>query len=923
MAAPGPPALLGRTNERHALDRLLENVRGGQSAVLVVRGEAGVGKTALLHYCARQAAGFRVARIAGVESEMELPFAGLHQLCAPILGQLDALPQPQQRALRIALGLASGDPPDRFLVALGTLTLLAEIAERQPLICFVEDAQWLDEASRQVLGFVARRLLAESVGLVFAVREPNVDRELAGLPELVLEGLEVDDARSLLVTVIPGRLDERVRDRIVGETRGNPLALLELPRGRSAAELAGGFGLPELLSLPGQIEQSFLRRLEELPHETRLLLLVAAAEPLGDPTLMWRAAALLGVGGTALEPAARAGLLEVGALVRFRHPLVRSAVYRAASDLARQSAHAALADVTDAALEPDRRAWHRAMAAQGPDEDVAAELERSAGRAQARGGLAAAASFLGRAADLTVDAGRRAERMLAAAHANLRAGAVDAALGLVAAAQAGPLDELGRARADLLRAEIAFAQNRGRDAPQLLLEAARTLEPLDLRLSRDTYLDAWSAALFIGQLANAGSLVAVSRAATTAPRPAGPPRPSDLLLDGFALVFTEGHAAAAPLLERAATAFAGPDVSVEEVLRWAWLATVAAVYVWDYDTCLAVATREVEVARDLGALEVLPVGLNILSEMLCLSGDYAGAAQLIAEAEAVTEATGTLVGPYGALMLAGFRGDEAEASKLIDATIREATPSGQGIAVQFAHYATAVVMNGLGRYEEGLTAAIEASNDTPEMVISTWALSEVIEAASRTQNTEIGERALTRLEEKTQGSEAAWAFGILARGRALLSDDDEAEPLYRQSIARLAGTRLRPDLARSRLLYGEWLRRANRRSDAREQLRVAHEAFVSMGAHAFADRARHELLATGEKVRRRRDDTRDELTHQEEHIARLARDGLTNPEIGAQLFLSPRTVEWHLRKVFTKLGISSRRGLRDALPSPGREATPA
>jgi DNA-binding CsgD family transcriptional regulator/tetratricopeptide (TPR) repeat protein len=919
MASRRPPVLLGRAGERQALDRMLENVRGGQSAVLVVRGEAGVGKTALLHYCARQASGFRLAKVAGVESEMELPFAGLHQLCAPMLSRLDALPEPQQAALGVALGQAAGQAPDRFLVALAALSLLAEVAAERPLLCFVDDAQWLDSASRQVLGFVSRRLLAESVAIVFAVRDPTDEPELAGLPELQLEGLADGESRDLLGTVIPGRLDERVRDRLVAETHGNPLAILELPQGLAATQLPGGLGLIGAHALPGRIEESFLRRLHDLAPETRLVLLVAAAEPIGDPTLMWRAAALLGIAGTALEPAVRTGLLEVGAQVRFRHPLVRSAVYRSASDAERRRAHGALAEATDAELEPDRRAWHRAQATEGPDDDVAGELEQSAGRAQARGGLGAAAAFLSRAADLTTDPTRRAERMLAAADVSLHAGAFDAALGLVAAAQAGPLDALGRARVDLLQAYVAYAQNRGSDAPQLLLRAARTLGPLDVRLSRETYLDAWSAALFAGRLANGVGLPEVSAAVGAAAEPGQPPRPCDLLLDGFAQVFSEGRRSAAPLLKRAAAAFAGAVVSVEEVLRWGWLATAAAVFVWDYDTCLAVAAREVQIARDAGALEVLAVGVNVLGQAATLGGDFGRAAQLIAEADAVTEATGTRVAPYGALVLAGFRGQEADATKLIDGTIAEATAGGQGTAVQYAHWARAVLMNGLGRYEEALAAATEASDDTPELFVSMWSLSEVVEAASRIGEAELAARAFARLREHTEASEEEWALGIEARARAMLSDGNEADRLYRDAIDRLGRTRLRPEHARSRLLYGEWLRRANRRVDAREQLRAAHDAFVAMGADAFAERARHELQATGAKVRKRLDETRDELTPQEEHIARLARDGRTNPQIGAELYLSPRTVEWHLNKVFTKLGITSRRGLQDALPT---EATP-
>jgi DNA-binding CsgD family transcriptional regulator len=923
MASQDPQGFRGRLSERDMLDRLLQNVRGGQSAVLVIRGEAGVGKTALLRYAAAQASGFRLAQIAGVESEMELPFAGLHQLCAPMLAGLDALPEPQQRALSVALGVSSGDVPDRFLVALATLSLLAEVAEEQPMLCFVDDAQWLDGASSQILGFVARRLLAESVALIFAVREEADERELVGLPELSLGGLDDDDARALLATVIPGRLDERVRDRIVAETRGNPLALLELPRGLSAAQLAGGFGLPDVLPLSGRIEESFLRRLDALPEETHLLLLVAAADPVGDPALLWRVAGLLEIGRAALEPAERAGLLDVGEQVRFRHPLVRSALYRSAAAEDRQRAHGVLAQAIDAELEPDRRVWHRAHATTGPDEDVADELERSAGRAQARGGVAAAAAFLGRAVDLTADPARRAQRTLAAAQVNVEAGGFDAALGLLATAEAGPLDALGRARMDLLRAEVAYSQDRGSDAPPLLLRAAKTLEPLDPRLARETYLDALGAAVFAGGLAITGGLLDVSRAAMAGPGAPDPPRPSDLLLDGFALLFTEGRAAAAPVLERAATAFSGEEVPTEEALRWGWLATMAAAVMWDYEACAAAAAREVQLARDSGALAVLAVGVNILGQAVALGGDFAKTAALVAEAEAVNEATGAQVMPYAALVLAAFRGHEAEATSLIETTIKQATASGQGTAVQEALWATAVIANAAGRYEDALAPAELASDDTPELVVSAWALCELIEAAARTGKESLAAAALARLVARTDESEGSWGRGLEARSRALLSEGKAAESHYCKAIELLRSAGLRPDLARSHLLYGEWLRRENRRVDARAQLRTAHEMFVTMGADGFAERARRELLATGEKVRKRREDTRDELTPQEEHIAGLARDGHTNSEIGAQLFLSPRTVEWHLRKVFAKLGISSRKGLRDALPSRDREATPA
>ncbi len=920
----GAPRLCGRRAESAALDTVVEDVRSGRSSVLVLRGESGVGKSVLLDYLVERSSGCRVARAGGVESEMELPLAGLQQLLgASMLERVENLPAPQRDALRLAFGLAEGPAPDRFLLGLAALSLLSDAAEERPLVCVVDDVQWLDRESAQVLSFVARRLEAEPVGMVFAAREPSAVHELAGLPELVVGGLGEDDARALLSSGFPGGLDEQVRDRIVAETRGNPLALLELPRGLTATELAGGFGLSAPHGLPGRIEESFLRRLESLPEDTRLLLLVAAADPVGDPLLMWRAGEQLGVKVSAAASAEEDGLLTIGGRVTFRHPLVRSAIYRSASVQDRRAVHLVLAEATDREADPDRRAWHLASAAHGPDEEVALELERSAGRAQARGGLAAAAAFLQRAVALTGDIARRADRALAAAHASLEAGAFNEALGLLAAAEAGSLDDLQRARVDLLRAEAAYAQSRGSDAPPLLLRAAKTLEPLDPELARETYLDAWSAALFAGRLASAGDLRDFSREARAAPRPAGGLSPSDLLLDGFGLLLTDGRAEAAPVLRRAASGFADNEVSLEEVLRWGWLATAAAVTVWDYETCLAIASREVELARESGALAVLTVGANVLAQALALGGDFAKASLLIAEADAVVEATGTGVLPYGALVLAGLRGREAEASRLIDATVSDATAGGQGTAVQYARWASAILLNGLGRYEAAMAAAKDASDDAPELFVSAWALSELIEAASRSEQTAMARDALGRLAEHAQASPTEWGLGMVARGSALLSDGEEAGRLFQEAVERLGETRLRPELGRAHLLYGEWLRRANRRVDARIQLHQAHDLFTTIGMEAFAERARIELEASGETVRKRTAETRDELTAQERQIAQLARDGLSNPEIGARLFLSPRTVEWHLRKVFTKLGIRSRRELGSTLPTSESELIPS
>jgi DNA-binding CsgD family transcriptional regulator/tetratricopeptide (TPR) repeat protein len=883
--------------------------------VLVVRGEAGVGKTALLNYVVEQASGCRISQAAGVESEMELAFAGLHQLCASMLDRLERLPAPQRAALGTAFGLRAGEPPDRFLVSMAALSLLADVAEEQPLVCLVEDAQWLDLASAQALAFVARRLLAESVALVFAVRESSEQQRFAGLPELVVGGLSNDDAGALLASAIQGPLDEGVRDRIVAEARGNPLALLELPRGLTPAELAGGFGLPDARPLPARIEDSFRRRLQQLPTDTQQLVLVAAAEPVGDPTLVWQAAERLGIAVHAADPAESEGLVEFGARVRFRHPLVRSAMYRAASSQQRRDAHRALADATDPERDPDRRAWHRAQATSGPDDDVASELERSAGRAQARGGLAAAAAFLERSAALTLEPRRRAERALAAANIAMQAGAFDRALRLLAAAEAAPLEELQRVRADLLRGQIGFGSWRGSDPPALLLKAAKRLEPLDVGLARETYLDVLSTAAYAGWFMTDAGLREAAQAARAAPPASQPPSAPDLLLDGLALLTTEGHGAAAPTLKLALSAFSSEGISREAAVRWLWLACSAAVRLWDGESWDLLSARHVELTRDAGALGVLPIALNQRAGLLVSQGEFVAAASLIEEARAINEATGSELPPYAALGLAAFRGRELPTFELIETSSKEDLGRpGEAVGPSLLHWATAVFYNSLGRYEEALAAAERAREDFNQLVFPMWAAAELIEAAIRTGSPEHAACALEQLSDTVRTSGTEWALGLEACMRALLSDGEVADRLYREAIDRLGRTRVRVDLARAHLLYGEWLRRENRRLDAREQLRTAHEMFVTMGAEGFAERARRELAATGETVRKRVVETRDELTPQEAQIARLARDGHTSSEIGAQLFISPRTVDWHLSKVLAKLGIKSRRHLRTALP---------
>jgi DNA-binding CsgD family transcriptional regulator len=899
---------------------VLAAVRDGLSGVLVMRGDAGIGKTVLLEWTAGQAHDMRLARVAGVQAEMGMGFAGLHQLLVPFLDGLPGLPEPQRQALGSAFGLVSGPAPDRFLVGLAALTLLTDAAAERQVLCLVDDAQWLDQVSVEMLGFIARRLYADRVGMLFGVREgEGRAAALAGLPELVLGGLPGEAASELLAMSASVRVDGRVSAQIVSGVAGNPLALMELAGELTAQELSGTVPLSWPLRFGGRLEELYLSRLRALPAETRMLLLVAAADPGGDPELVYKAAGQLGTGPEAGEAAGAQRLVSWRPRVRFRHPLIRSAAYYAAPLGTRRRAHAALATVTDPGTDPDRRAWHLAEAAPEPDEDVAAELERSADRAQARGGLAAAAAFLAHAAALTPDPGRRTWRMLAAAQADLQAGMFSKARDLLAAAEAGPLNELQATMADLLLAKIAFASSLGSDAPPLLLKAAKRLESLNLDLARETYVDAWQAAFFAGYLAGAGDLLEVSRAARALPAPAHPPRLVDLVLDGFALLVTDGPAAAAPALRRATEAFGSPDTPEEEVLRWGFVATVADEALWD-DEGWRVTVKQVQLARDIGALDQLSFLLNRMAVETVWSGDFAAATMLIAEADSVREATGSRFAPVAAAMLAAFRGREAEAVPLIQSIIEQATAGGQGVSVTVAHWVAAVLHNGLGRYEEALAAARQAS-EHKHVYISGWALPELIEAAVRTGNQRIAVDALDLLAGTTSAGGTAMGLGIEARSRALVSEGVAAERSYCEAIDRLSRTRRRPDFARAHLVYGEWLRRQRRRRDARDQLRTAFELFDSMGMNAFAARARAELRATGERARPRGPGVPEVLTPQEEQIARLVAEHLSNREIAARLFISASTVEYHLRKIFRKLGVTSRTQLAGKLGDGERAPT--
>jgi DNA-binding CsgD family transcriptional regulator/tetratricopeptide (TPR) repeat protein len=901
------PGLFGRQAECGRLARLVDGVRAGGNAVLVVHGEPGTGKTALLDFAAGLDTGLEVVRAAGAEPETELAFGGLHRVCAAMLHLLGRLPGPQREALEVAFGMRAGTGPDRFLVGLAVLGLLAESAADHPLMCVIDEAHRLDQASRHALGFAARRLGTEPLLLLFATPQPVKD--LAGLPVMTLGGLRDADARDLLASVVPCPIDERVRDQIVAEAGGIPGALLGLLHEVSPAQLAGGLGLPDVLS--ASASGTLCTELSELPPDTRQLLLLAAADPTGDPALLWQAAGQLGITSEAGVPAAEAGLIAFGGRVIFRDLAARSTAYRVARLRERRLAHHALAQATNPGADPDRRAWHQAKALTGLDEDVAAELERTAGRAQARGGLPAAAAFLELAATATPDPARRAERSLTAASVMLQAGDPDAAAKLLDLSEGDSLDDHGQARADLVRARLAFAVNRGGDASQLLLDAARQLSRFDGARSRTAYSDAVRAALAAGSRAAPGATLAqVARAAREGASSTDFPGSADALLAGLAASFSGELAVGASLVRRVVSGFGGEMTTTAE-LSLLPLACAGALHRWDDRAGDALASRYVRLARTEGALSDLPSALNALSCVRVQAGDLAAADSLAQEARAIAETIGITSAPYGALGVAALRGPEGPALALINSAGEDAALRGEGLGIAAARWAAAVLHNGLGQYARALSAAEEAIEQAGPPVAAGWPMAELVEAAVRSGQAGRAKPAMHALSRIAMAADTDWALGVRARCQALLSDQED---LYQAAVDHLGRSRARVDLARAHLLYGEWLRRENRRTDARAQLRRANEMLGAIGAAGFAERARHELLATGETVRRRAAGTDRDLTPQELQIAIRARDGGTNKEIGAELFLSARTVEWHLHKICAKLGITSRRQLRGALP---------
>ncbi|MEV5828620.1 AAA family ATPase [Spirillospora sp. NPDC052242] len=907
----GTIPLRGRRRELAELDALVERARAGRSDALVVCGEAGVGKTAILeHAAARMAADVRVERIVASESEMELAYAGLHQLCGPMMGAAERLPAPQREALEAAFGLRRASAPSPFLVGLAVLGLLTEAAGDRAMFCVVDDAQWLDDASARAVAFAARRLDVEGIVLVLVMR--TVGEVFGGLRRLPVEGLGDDDARELLRLAAPGGLDERVRDQLIVEARGNPLALRELPRALSPAGLADGSAPSGSMPLESRIEQSLVAQLEPLPESARLLLLLAAADPTGDPELLWRASAVLGVGPDDFDATQDADALTVGTRVEFRHPLVRSAVYRAASPEDRRRVHAALADATGADRDPDRRAWHRARATPRPDEQVAADLERSAVRARRSGGAAAAGAFLERAAELTPEPDRRGQRLIAAAEAKHDAGAPAAALRLLDIAAELPLSALQEALIARLRARAGYALRRDGSGARLLLAAAQGLEGLDPVLARDTYIEALTAAVYGGRLGDAEQVAEVANAILEATDGEESGRARDLILRGQALLAAKGQEAAIETLRRAQRAFLDEAPDALE-LHWMWFASRAAQDLWDARGLRALADRQVMLARADGVLTVLPIALSLLMVAQTVDGELDAAEASCDEIDAIKEVTGSPLPQYGRMFLSAYRGQAEETERLAAQIRLDAQARGEGYGLSAVNFAETLLYNGLGRFAEVVVSGRRELPYTHELSHAMRVLGELVEAAAHTGDTALAEQAFEQLAGVTRPVGTNWALAVLAMAKAQVRDGDEAEALYLEAIERFEREGIPIMIGRCRLLYGEELRRRRRHAEAREHLRTAHEVLLHVGLNGFADRAARELNAIGENTRVPAQGVVAWLTDQELNVARLAREGLTNRDIGARLFISARTAEYHLSKVFGKLGIKGRAELKTAL----------
>jgi DNA-binding CsgD family transcriptional regulator len=902
-------ALLDREAERGQIDRVLEMARQGRSAVLILQGEPGTGKTTLLDYAVESGRDFEIVRLLGIESESELGFAALHQLVLPFAAGLSSLPAPQRDALGGALGLRRTDSPDRFLLALAALTMLADAAAMRPLLCVVDDAQWLDRESAGIMGFVARRLSADAIAMLFAVRSPSERGvDLEGIPWVQIGGLPPEQAGQLLASAAAGRVDRDVSERIIVQTGGNPLGLIELGGELSREQLAGEISLPELLPVGEGLQARYLRQIRSMPADTQILLLAAAADPTGDPALLWRAGEFLGFGVGAAAAAEAEGLLRLGPVVSFRHPLIRSAVYHGAALADRVRVHEALARATDPQQAADLQAWHRAEAAIGPDEGVAGELERAADRARERGGWAARARLLTRAAALTPDADDRFRRVLAAAAAETTAGACVRGQALLDSV-AGQLDDPGRQAAALrVQGTIRYAQDQAAEAASVLLDAARRLAPLDPALARATLLEALAAARISGRLAKTGAGDAdIAHAARSLPVPSRPDATiGDLVLDADATLLLDGHEAAVPVVKRAVAAMLAVPISSAELLALTAVGCAAASALGDDHVLYSLASRLEVQARDQGAVPPLSIAL-IFSGFSELYAGHLGQAHARYNERGAIEATRGGSCEVGHALVLAWRGQAAEARAEAAAAARVAVEQGEGWKLALLEYARAVLALGMGHYEEALAAAPQGYQEN--VLLRTFALPDLIEAAVRCGERETAEQALASVASRAAASPTPLMLGLLARSRALLGSETGTEALYQEAIGYLQQARGRVHLARVELLYGEWLRRERRQRDAREHLHTAYGVFRDIGADGFAERARLELAAAGGMAGPAASSPGGGLTPQELQVAALAAAGFTNVEIASRLFISPKTVDYHLGKVYRKVGVGSRREL--------------
>jgi DNA-binding CsgD family transcriptional regulator len=907
--------LLGREAEKGTLARLVAAAADGISGALVLYGDVGMGKTTLLGFAAEVDPDIRFAKIAGIETENQLPFAGLHRLLLPFLGGLDDLPSNQRNALTAAFGLSDQRPADVFLVGLATLSLLAVYAIPKGLLCVIDDAQWLDPESLQALTFVARRLMADRTAMIFGFRgSSGISTAFAGIPSMEISGLEESAALQLLSLSVPSFLNSQVARRIVAETNGCPLALIELAEELSAGQWVGADPLLEPVPIGRRLEEHYYRRTSTLPAGARTFLLVAAAEPSGDRFLVRKVAADLGCGPDAESLVIREQLLTVEPQVLFRHPLIRSAVYSGADIQDRRAVHLALASAIDRATDPDRRARHLAAITSGPDPELADEFESAAHRARERGGFAAEASLLAQSAEFTEDPRLRSRRFIDSATAALDGGSVEQAGILLARARQRLIDPLILAEAQNIdgRLRIALLQP---TAAQHLLSAARQFLPLDMDRARNSLLEA-IVAYFVSQTMAVGTdSRELAEMALTSKRNSSEAGLADLLLESFGMLCGVGYAEAVEVLRRTARWLSAGPVSKEEVAAFYMFGIFLANELLD-DRMYASWVERVEMeARESGALLALQYILICAAENQLRTGRFSAAESNFAEVAEITVAIGgpDIYTPLNAVLLA-WRGDEQGTRSATTLLIEGANAIGSAGAAIVGYRALSILAMGAGRYREALQAAQESISLQTIGWLSE-ALPIVIEAASRCGEHHIAERALRELTDRAKSTATPWALGVLARCRALLADDMDAETLYEEAITNLEQTPLVVELAWTNLIYGEWLRRQNRRMEARTRLRAAHHTFESIGATGFAGRARAELLATGEHIRRRSVETRNELTDQELRIARLASEGATNPEIAGRLFLSASTIDYHLKKVYRKLGITSRRQLHTLLPA--------